>query len=242
MEGSGAQPARSNESIGGAGDGEKTHRLRDAKAVLVTGGRNLEMTLVGTEVRMMRSAANLWWAWLVAGIIWVIVSLIILQFDTSSATTIGIIAGVMFLVAGLQSFMVGAAMEGWKWMWFLFGAILVVGGIVALVYPERTFLIVANILGFMFALTGVFWMIQAFVMRGYDNLWWVTLITGILMIVLGFWLGGQLIGVQAATLLVFTGFWALFRGILDIISAFQLKHINDQFDDLGDAVHEATGV
>ena len=32
------------------------------------------MTLIGTEVRMMRSAANLWWAWLVAGIAWVIVS------------------------------------------------------------------------------------------------------------------------------------------------------------------------
>ena len=126
-------------------------------------------------------------------------------------------------------------------MWFLFGVILVVGGIIALAYPERTFLIIANILGFMFALTGIFWMIQAFVARGYDDLWWVTLIAGIVMILLGFWLGGQLIGVQATTLLIFTGFWAMFRGILDIITAVQLKHINDRFDDLGEAVHEATG-
>ena len=70
---------------------------------------------------------------------------------------------------------------------------------------------------------------------------WMALIAGIVMILLGFWLGGQLIGVQATTLLIFTGFWAMFRGILDIITAFQLKHINDRFDDLGEAVHEATG-
>ena len=199
------------------------------------------MTLIGAEARMMRSAANLWWAWLVAGIIWIVASLIILQFDTTSATTVGIIVGIMFLVAGVQSFMVASVIEGWRWVWILFGVILVVGGIASLVYPERTFVAMANILGFLFALTGVFWMIQAFVVRDFDDLWWITLIAGIVLILLGFWLGGQLIGVQAATLLVFAGFWAMFRGILDIVTAFQLKRVNDGFDQLSDAVREATG-
>lgn len=199
------------------------------------------MTLIGAEARMMRSAANLWWAWLVAGIIWIVVSLIVLQFDTTSAVTIGIIAGVMFLVAGFQYFAIGALAEGWKWVWILLGVILVVGGIVALVYPERTFVILANILGFVFALTGTFWMIQAFVVRDFDDLWWLTLVAGILMILLGFWLGGQLIGVQAATLTAFVGFWALLRGILDIVAAFQLKRVNDGFDDLADSVRQVAG-
>ena len=34
-------------------------------------------------------AARFWWLWLLTGLIWIIVSLIILQFDTTSATTIG---------------------------------------------------------------------------------------------------------------------------------------------------------
>ena len=170
------------------------------------------------------------------GIFWVIVSLIILQFDTTSATTIGIIAGVMFVVGGIQSFMVGAVVDDWKWVWFLFGVILVVGGLVALAYPDRTFVILSSILGFMFVLTGVFWMIQAFVAREFDDLWWLSLVAGILMLLLGFWLGGQLIGVQAATLVAFTGFWAMLRGILDIVTAFQLKRIGDSFDELADAV------
>ena len=190
---------------------------------------------------MTWSAANLWWAWLVAGIIWIVVSLNILQFNTTSATTIGIIVGVVFLVAGIQSFMVAAVVEGWQWVWILFGVILVIGGITALVYPDRTFLVMANLLGFVFALTGVFWMIQAFVVRDFDDLWWLTLVAGILMILLGFWLGGQLIGVQAATLVVFAGIWAMFRGILDIVAAFQLKRINDGLVELADTVRTTPG-
>ena len=179
--------------------------------------------------------------WLVAGIAWIVIALLVLQFDTTSATTIGIVAGVLFVVAGLQYFAIGAVVDGWKWVWILLGAILVVGGIVSLVYPERTFIIVANILGFMFALTGIFWMIQSFVVRDVDELWWMTLIAGILMITVGFWLTGQLIGVQAATLVVFVGLWSMFRGILDIVAAFQLRRANEEFGQIADTVRGIEG-
>jgi hypothetical protein len=190
------------------------------------------MTFTQEEMRMAKTASGYWWVWLLTGALWIIVALVVLQFDTASAVTIGVITGVMFIVAGLQYFFVASQVEGWKWLWFLIGAFLVVGGIVALVYPGRTFLIMANILGFLFALTGIFWIIEAFARKAVDELWWLGLVSGIIMVLLGFWLGGQLIGVQATTLVVFVGLWALFRGILDIVAAFQIKGIGDDIDDM----------
>ena len=193
------------------------------------------MAFTQEEARMAKTATGFWWVWLITGALWIIIALIVLQFDTTSAVTIGILTGVIFIVAGVQYFFVASQVEGWKWLWFLIGIILVIGGIVALVYPGRTFLIMANILGFLFALTGIFWVVEAFVRRKFDDLWWLGLVAGIIMVLLGFWLGGQLIGVQATTLVVFVGLWALFRGILDIVAAFQIKGLGDDIDDLTEA-------
>jgi len=164
-----------------------------------------------------------WWMWLVIGIAWVIVGFIILQFDDSSARAVGIIIGVMFLVAGLQYVVIGTQSEGWNWLWYIFGALLIVGGLVAMFNPEQTFVAIANIIGFIFLMIGIIWIIEAFATKGFNELWWLTLTAGILMVALAFWLGNQFFFDKAATLLIFAGVWALMRGIIDIITAFQVR-------------------
>ena len=175
-----------------------------------------------------------WWLWLVAGIVWIIVGFVILQFDDSSIRAVGIIIGVMFLIAGLQYVVVGTQAEGWNWLWYIFGGFLIVGGLVAMFNPEQTFVAIANIIGFIFLMIGIIWIIEAFATKTYNDLWWLTLITGILMIALAFWLGNQFFFDKAATLLVFAGVWALMRGIIDIIGAFQVKKAGKIATDLGD--------
>jgi hypothetical protein len=44
------------------------------------------------------------WLWLVAGIAWIVVSLVILQFDSASVTTVGILVGLMFMFASVENF------------------------------------------------------------------------------------------------------------------------------------------
>ena len=183
------------------------------------------MTAQTAEAQFRSEASKWWWLWLVTGIVWILLSVLILQFDTASATTVGIIVGILLLVAGFQYIYVGTLVEGWNWIWYVFGAILIIGGLFALFYPTRTFLAIANILGFIFVIIGIFWTIEAFLARDYNDLWWLSLIAGILMVVLGFWLGGQFFVTKAATLLVFAGIWALMRGILDIVTAFQVKSL-----------------
>ena len=176
----------------------------------------------------LRTETKRWsWLWLVAGALWIAVSLIILQFDAASAATVGVIAGAMFVAAGVEYFFVAPAAGGMRWLWYLFGGLLIVGGTVALFYPTRTFFAIANILGFMFVIIGIMWIIEAFLARDYADLWWLNLVAGILMLVLGFWLSGQFLITQAAALLIFAGIWAMMRGILDISAFFTMRSAAD---------------
>lgn len=173
--------------------------------------------------QMVLELAKWWWAWLVAGVTWILASIVILQFHHASVTLVGIIIGILFLVAGVQELVVGALSDSWRWLWIAFGVILVIGGIYALFNPVGTFLAIADTLGFLFALIGIFWIVEAFSTSSVNSLWWLGLISGILMIGLGFWAGGQFLATQAYALLVFAGIWALFHGISDIIKAFFIR-------------------
>jgi uncharacterized membrane protein HdeD (DUF308 family) len=171
--------------------------------------------------------AKWWWVWLVFGVLWIFASLVILQFHITSVTLVGIIIGIMFLVAGAQEFFIAAITESWRWLWIAFGVFLIIAGIIALVNPIGTFVAIAEILGFLTLLVGAFWVIEAFLTKEVNELWWLGLIAGIMMIVMGFWVGGQYFITKAATLLIFVGIWALFHGITDIFRAFHIKKMGE---------------
>lgn len=172
-------------------------------------------------------ASKLWWTELVLGILWIIISLIILQYDDASMTAVGVVIGILFLAAGLQNFLLAYIAEGWKWLWIIFGVIFLIAGIVALSAPKNTFDAIANIVGFLFLLVGVFWLVEAFATKDVNPLWWLGLIAGILMIVIAFWAAGQFFITKQYTLLVFAGIWALIHGITDIVKAFDLKKLGE---------------
>jgi uncharacterized membrane protein HdeD (DUF308 family) len=155
------------------------------------------------------------------------VSLIILRFDVASAATVGTIAGVMFLGSGFQYVFLGSVARGLRWLWYLYGALLIAGGFIALFFPTRTFFAIAGILGYVFAIIGIMWVAEAFLVRDYTNLWWLHLVAGTVMLFQGFWLAGQFLITQAAALLIFAGVWALMRGFLDLTTFFTMRSIAD---------------
>ena len=53
--------------------------------------------------------------------------------------------------------------------------------------------------------------------------WWLGLVAGILELVLGFWASQQRLPARGALLLIWVGFFALFRGISEIVIAFELN-------------------
>ncbi|MGZ5321602.1 MAG: HdeD family acid-resistance protein [Solirubrobacterales bacterium] len=175
----------------------------------------------------VRGVSKLWWLWLVFGIGWTIIGVVILQFDQASINTVGILVGAMFLATGLQQFVIMGLAERGRWVFGLFGVLFIIAGIIALISPENTFAALADILGFLFLIVGVFWIIQAFLARELNELWWLGLLAGILMVILAFWTGGQFFIEKAYVLLVFAGIWALMQGITDIVRAFQIKKLDE---------------
>ena len=159
----------------------------------------------------LQALSRFWWLFIAAGVAWVILALVILQFDQASITTVGVLIGLLLLLSGIQNFALGAMITtGARWVFWIFGAFLIVGGVIALMSPENTFAALADILGFVFLIIGVFWTIDAFMSRG----------------MLAFWTSGQFFIDKAYLLLVFAGIWALLHGVTDIVRGFQLHALS----------------
>ena len=171
-------------------------------------------------------ASRLWWLWLVTGVAWLVAALVILQFDQASVTTVGIIIGCMFVIAGVQQFVLASLTDHLRWLWIAFGVLFIIAGILCFIEPTKTFAGVADMLGFLFLVVGVWWTIAAILAAG-RPLWWLGLVSGIAMIILAFWTSGQFFIHRAYTLLVFAGIWALMQGITDIVRAFQARSLRN---------------
>ena len=175
----------------------------------------------------MEGLSGFWWLWLVTGACWIIAALVVLQFDQASVSTIGIIIGLMFLFAGMQQFGTAALEDGAaRWLAIGFGVLLSIAGVVALFNPKSTFVGMADILGFLFLCVAATWIVEALVSRDTNDLWWLGLVSGILMAIMAFWTSGQFFIHKAYTLLVFAGIWALMKGVTDIVRAFQVRRLH----------------
>jgi uncharacterized membrane protein HdeD (DUF308 family) len=177
---------------------------------------------------LLERIASYWWIELLVGLCWVAIALVVLKFNHASVTTVGILIGIMFLVFAAEDFLLASLDRSARWVWAIFGVLLTAGGITALIHPSRTFAGFADILGFVFLVIGVRWMVQAFMERAFNTLWWMTLISGILMTVLAFWVSDKLFIQRAYTLLIFAGIWAMTNGIIAIIRAFAIREFGQR--------------
>ena len=178
---------------------------------------------VAERAEVARELTGFWWIQLILGIAWIVAALVILQFDQASITTIGIIVGIMFVVAGMEQFVLAAVADSLRWLWAIFGVLFVIAGVICFINPEKTFAGLADILGFLFLVVGVWWTIEAFLSRDVNPGWWLGLLSGVLMIIIAFWTSGQFFIHRAYVLLAFAGIWALMHGITDIARAFAVR-------------------
>lgn len=165
-----------------------------------------------------------WWLFLVTGILWFIIALVVLRFDESSITTIGVIMGVVFVIGALSEFlMIPADTTGWKIFHGILGVLFALAAIWAFVQPEEAFWALASVLGFLLLMLGLFEVIIAVATKDVNPLWWLGLIAGILFLILAFWASQQLVTAKAELLIFYVGIMAMFRGISQIVFAFGVR-------------------
>ena len=200
---------------------EDIDELKDAAEFM--SGPPASRTITNIPIAKM---ASYWWVELLLGVFWLVIAAVVLKFNHASVSTVGVLIGIMFLIFAAEEFALAVLDQGaTRWLWAFFGVLLVAAGVVSLIHPRETFAGFADILGFVFLVIGVIWTVQAFAERAFNDLWWLTLIGGILLIVLAFWTSGQFFLERAYTLLIFAGIWALTKGITDIVRAFEIRKL-----------------
>jgi uncharacterized membrane protein HdeD (DUF308 family) len=167
--------------------------------------------------------AGPWWMFLLTGIAWLLVSVFILRITTASVATVGVLMGVLFLVAMLNEWFIAAVSPSWRWAHIVLGILFAGGAGWAFARPYNAFWALASVLGLLLILRGTFDIISAVATKDINSAWWLGMLVGILEIFLGFWASQQRLPVQGALLLVWVGFFALFRGISEIVVAFELR-------------------
>jgi uncharacterized membrane protein HdeD (DUF308 family) len=180
-----------------------------------------------SEVRSpVREMTGLWWVFLVTGIAWLILALIVLRFDTTSLAAVGALLGAVFLVMGVNELFAAFVRRSWAWAHALLGILFLVGGVSAFFQPFSAFWALASILGFLLLFKGSFDIIGAAMTRDVNDLWWLGLAVGVLEILLAFWVSQQFFAPRAILILIWVGFTCIFRGISEIGMAFQLRRLD----------------
>jgi uncharacterized membrane protein HdeD (DUF308 family) len=146
-----------------------------------------------TEERLIaREGARYWWLFLVSGIVWLLIAWMVLRLNATSITTVGVLLGVVFLIAAINEVgMATLAPGAWKVWHYIMAAIFFLGGLYGFFRPVSTFFALASVLGLILILYGSFDIIRGVASRAVNPYWWINLISGILLILLAFWVSGS---------------------------------------------------
>ena len=116
------------------------------------------MSFLSTEeTELAESASRLWWLYLITGVLWLWVTLIILSLDIDSVYAIAILFGFVAIGAGINEFFaMGASTTGWRIAHGILGVLFIAAGIVAFFRPQGTFVALAAIVAWVLLFKGIF--------------------------------------------------------------------------------------
>ncbi|MEY2503350.1 MAG: hypothetical protein QOI07_3687 [Verrucomicrobiota bacterium] len=172
------------------------------------------------------SAARYWWLFIITGVSWLAVSMIVFRFDYTTVVAIGVLFGSIAIVAGVLEVAVGAASSGgWAVLHYLLGAVFLFVGVLSFFTPGNTFVALAALVSFFFVFAGAFDIVTSIATRTEVPFWWVQLVSGMFEVALGFWAAGYW-NRSVVLLVAFVGASTLFRGVAAIVFGFKLLQLN----------------
>lgn len=166
-----------------------------------------------------------WWLFLLTGIGWTLVGLIVLRFDYTSVSAISILFGFVAIAAGVLEIGVLMLSDGWwKLLHGVLSVVFIATGIIAFIHPGDTFVALAAVISFFLVFAGTFDIIISISARHEIEVWWLQLIGGIIELALGFWAAGYY-GRSAILLIAWVAAFTLIRGVRDIVLAFRVREL-----------------
>jgi uncharacterized membrane protein HdeD (DUF308 family) len=171
---------------------------------------------------VLEQMAGPWWIFLVTGIVWLVIALIVLRFRLSSVVAVGVLMGVVFLAGWLSELLIASVRARWRWAHVLMALVFLFAACWSFASPYGAFWALAAIFGLLLIFRGSIDLVTSISARETHPVWWLGMIAGVLEILLGFWVSQQEFPARALLLLIWVGFFALFRGFSDILLAFEV--------------------
>ena len=176
----------------------------------------------------MKSMSRLWWLILLRGIILIVLAFFVFRHPISALVGIAVYIGISLLFTGITQILVSVFSRNSidNWGWGLAGGLIeILFAIILLSNPAITAATLPFILGFWIIVFGVMTFANAFQDRKSGmSKWWLGLISGLLMVLVGFLISNNLL-VGSLAITIWIGIAFLIAGIANISAALSLKSL-----------------
>jgi uncharacterized membrane protein HdeD (DUF308 family) len=176
----------------------------------------------------VRSLTRSWWLFLILGVLWILFGMFVLSYNVGSLLALAVFAGVTFVMTGITQVLAAGRVDSWRWLWVVGGALSIIAGILAFVWPGSTLLVLSVILAWFLVFKGIMDVVGALASIG-RPWWWLTLILGIVELLLGIWAAGY----PGRSLFVFVnlvGIYAVAYGFTELFAAFELRGLDRRLE------------
>jgi uncharacterized membrane protein HdeD (DUF308 family) len=177
---------------------------------------------------MLAIAARQWWVLLLQGVLGIAVGVLAILSPDIALGTIALLFGVWAIVSGVSQLAAGwrvAEARGRSWPFLLSGAVSVIAGVLAIVYPGITILYLILLLGAWILVSGAIEVYTAWKIRDEISDEWILALIGALRIVAGvIILAMPIIGAILTAALFAT--WAILSGIGALVLGWRLRQFS----------------
>lgn len=178
--------------------------------------------MAGTQVTGRLRVRVGWWALVVAGVVWLVFGMVVLQLNLTSTWSLRLAAGLLLVLAAFGHLLNASVAAHWQWLHGVLAGAFFVTGMVTLVWPDPTYLALTRIIAWFLLVKGTAEVFLALAERAGDRLWGLSVVVGLLEVAVGFGVAGVPAG-SIPLLPLWVGLIALSKGVTDLIQGFELR-------------------
>ena len=177
----------------------------------------------------MKNKFKHWWMTLIKGVVLIVLAFIVFRHPIATLVGLAVYIGVTLLITGILLIISSLSLRKYddQWGWQLAEGIMdLLFGIVLISNPGITAAIFPFIVGCWMMIYGVILFVGSFkAKKEGDTNWWLTLMGGILTVLFGYFISGNILA-GAIAITVWLGIGLLIFGIASIVISMRLRKLD----------------
>ena len=188
------------------------------------------MTRVSIDGAAAEELSKQWWVLLVSGLLAIVVGVVILSINWT-VHDLALVVGIFLIVNGVLRMLTPPMDNTGRRGSLGVGLVTALIGVAFLAWPSVSLLTLAIFIGAWVLVRGVFDLAGGIVSRQDVKFWWLYVIVGVIEVGLGLVLLDRP-DLSLALAIAIVGVWAILIGTLEVLVAFEVKHLPETLDRL----------